>query len=137
MASRTKFENSNEIGCFVKLTNSFCLVADGASEDLYEAFRTELDGVPIVPMSIAGTKMVGRMTAGNSTGLLVPATTTDEELEVLTNSLPDIKIRKLEEKLSALGNCIACNDRVALIHPEMDEDTEAAIAEVLNVEVYR
>ena len=50
---------------------------------------------------------------------------------------PDVKIRIVEDKLSALGNCIVCNDNVALIHPDMDAETEAIIAEVLQVEVYR
>jgi len=44
---------------------------------------------------------------------------------------------KVDEKLSALGNCIVCNDHVALIHPDLDKDTEDIIADVLKVEVYR
>lgn len=89
-------------------------------------------------MTIANTKIVGRMVAGNKNGLLVPMTTTDEELEALKVGLPkDFKVLKVEEKLSALGNCIACNDRVALVHPDLDVETENQIKEVLNVEVYR
>ena len=58
---------------------------------------------------------------GNSKGLLVPHTTTEEELKLLTNSLPDgVVVKRIEEKLSALGNIIACNDSVALLHPEAD-----------------
>ncbi|CAA7038037.1 unnamed protein product [Microthlaspi erraticum] len=39
------------------------------------------------------------------------------ELEHLRNSLPDkVVVRRIEERLSALGNCIACNDHVALAH---------------------
>lgn len=56
----------------------------------------------------------------------------------MRNSLPEtIKVRRLEEKLSAFGNCIACNDYVALIHPEMDKESEEIIADVLGVEVFR
>jgi translation initiation factor 6 len=36
-----------------------------------------------------------------------------------------------------LGNVIACNDHVALIHPELDKNTEEIIADVLGVETYR
>ena len=43
----------------------------------------------------------------------------------------------MEERLSALGNVIACNDHVALIHPELDKNTEEIVADVLGVETYR
>ena len=65
------------------------------------------------------------MCAGNKRGLLLPMNTTDMELQVIRNSLPDsVRIQRVEERLSALGNCIACNDHVALIHPELDKNTE-------------
>ena len=39
--------------------------------------------------------------------------------------------------MSALGNVIACNDYVALVHPDIDRETEEIIADVLQVEVFR
>lgn len=139
MASRTQFENSNEVGVFSKLTNSYCLVAVGGSENFYSAFEAELgDVIPIVRTTIAGTRIVGRMTAGNRRGLLVPTQTTDQELMHLRNSLPDtVKIQRVEERLSALGNVICCNDYVALVHPDIERETEELIADVLGVEVFR
>ena len=75
---------------------------------------------------------------GNRHGLLVPSTTTDQELQHLRNSLPDaVAIQRVEERLSALGNVIACNDHVALVHPDVDRETEEIIADVLKVEVFR
>lgn len=87
---------------------------------------------------------------GNKNGLLVPNTCSDQELKVIRNSLPDkvkvnflfylflnLKVKRIEEKLSALGNCIACNDYVALIHSDLDKETEEIIADTLGVEVFR
>ena len=96
------------------------------------------DVIPIVHASIAGTRIIGRLTAGNRHGLLVPAGTTDQELQHLRNSLPDtVALQRIEERLSALGNVIACNDHVALVHPDVDRETEEIIADVLKVEVFR
>lgn len=124
---------------FSTLTNSYCLLTIGGSQNFYSAFESELgDVIPIVHTTIAGTRIVGRMTAGNRRGLLVPISTTDQELQHLRNSLPDtVKIQRVEERLSALGNVICCNDYVALVHPDIERETEELIADVLGVEVFR
>lgn len=139
MAVRAQFENSAEIGVFSKLTNAYCLTALASSTNFYSVFESELAGViPIVHTTIAGTRIVGRLTAGNRHGLLVPSTTTDQELQHLRNSLPpSVAIQRVEERLSALGNVIACNDYVALVHPDIDRETEEIIADTLKVEVFR
>jgi translation initiation factor 6 (eIF-6) len=83
MATRAQFEGSNDIGVFSKLTNSYGLVAIGGSENFYSVFESVVkDVVPLVHTTIAGTRIVGRLTAGNRHGLLVPQTTTDQELQV-------------------------------------------------------
>lgn len=44
-----------------------------------------------------------------------------QELQHIRNSLPDqVRVRRVEERLSALGNVIACNDYVAIVHPDLD-----------------
>lgn len=81
--------------------------------------------ISVVHASIAGCRIIGRLTVGNRKGLVVPHSTTDLELQHLRNALPDaVKIQRVEERLSALGNVIACNDYVALVHPDIDRETE-------------
>ncbi|XP_054163566.1 eukaryotic translation initiation factor 6-like [Oppia nitens] len=139
MAFRVQFEGNNEVGVFAKLTNSYALVAIGGSENFYSVFENELsEAVPVIHASIAGCRIVGRMTVGNRHGLLVPSTTTDQELQHLRNSLPDtVRIERIEERLSALGNVVAANDYVALVHPDLDRETEEIIVDTLKVEVFR
>uniref|UniRef100_A0A0X3PQR0 Eukaryotic translation initiation factor 6 n=1 Tax=Schistocephalus solidus TaxID=70667 RepID=A0A0X3PQR0_SCHSO len=123
MALRAQFEGHNDIGVFTRLTNTYCLVSIGGSEGYYSVFEAELgDSIPVIHASIAGIRTVGCLTAGNSKGLLLPHTATDQELTHLTNSLPEkVNVRRIEERLSALGNTIVCNDYVALIHPDLDK----------------
>ncbi|CAI8506814.1 unnamed protein product [Pichia kudriavzevii] len=125
MAARAQFENSNEVGVFSKLTNSYALVAVGGSENFYSAFEAELgDVIPIVHTTIAGTRIVGRMTAGNRRGLLVPTQTTDQELLHLRNSLPDtVKIQRIEERLSAL------------VHPQTTIQDQEELSSLLQVPI--
>jgi len=138
MAVRAQFENSNEIGVFAKLTNSYCLAAIGGA-DHFRVFENELsDHIPVVHTTIAGCRIIGRLTSGNRKGLLLPNTTTDQEMLHIRNSLPEtVVVQRVEERLSALGNCIVCNDYVALVHPDVDRETEEIIADTLGVEVFR
>lgn len=139
MATRCQFENSNDVGVFAKLTNAYCMVGLGGAENFYSVFEAELaEHIPVIKTSIAGTRLVGRMTVGNRNGLLLPNTTSDQEMMHIRNSLPDeVVVQRIDERLSALGNTIACNDYVALIHPDIDRETEELVADVLGVEVFR
>ena len=44
-------------------------------------------------------------------------------LALLTHSLSlsHLQIKRVDERLSALGNVIACNDYVAIVHPDLDK----------------
>ena len=87
---------------------------------------------------MGGNRFVGRTVAGNARGLVVPNTTTDNELQHLRNSLPEkVVVQRIEERLSALGNVILSNDHVALVHPDTDKETVDVVADVLGVEVFR
>lgn len=139
MAIRVQFENSNEVGVFARLTNSYALIALGGSENFSSVFEAELaQHIPVVYTTIGGTRVIGRVCVGNRKGLLVSSICTDQELLHLRNSLPDnVKIRRIEERLSALGNCITVNDYAGLIHTDLDRETEEIIQDVLDIEVFR
>jgi len=139
MILRTRFEASDDVGVFCKLTNSYCLVATGASQHFYSVFEAELAShIPVVHCSIGDARVIGRLVVGNKHGLLVPSMTTDQELQHLRNALPDtVKIQRVEERLSALGNCICANDHVALVHTDISRETEEIIRDTLKVQTFR
>ncbi len=139
MATVTRFQSSGEIGVFSLLTNSYCLVGMGTCENFYASFEQELaNHIPVVHTKAYDTRIIGTMLAGNKNGLVVPSIISDNELQHLRNSLPEeVRIRKIDDRISTLGNCISCNDHVALIHPEFDRESEELIGDVLGVEVFR
>ncbi|GJN31879.1 hypothetical protein PR202_gb20334 [Eleusine coracana subsp. coracana] len=131
-----QFENNCEVGVFSKLTNAYCLVAIGGSENFYRL--ASLLGFTILSYCVDLILTILIDDSGNKNGLLLPHTTTDQELQHLRNCLPDqVVVQRIDERLSALGNCVACNDHVALTHPDLDKETEELIADVLGVEVFR
>jgi translation initiation factor 6 len=72
MAFRVKYENSSEVGVFSRLTNGYCLAALGGSANFYSVFEGELaDHIPVIYATIAGTRIVGRMTAGAHISLCI------------------------------------------------------------------
>ncbi|KAN0134452.1 hypothetical protein V8E53_007598 [Lactarius tabidus] len=124
MATRLQFENSSDIGVFSKLTNAHCLVAIQGSTNFYSVFEAELSEViPVVHTSIGGTCIIGRLTAGNRHGLLVPSTTTDQELQHAAPS----------QTLSPSSLSRSVSPRSATL----SRATEEIIADVLKVEVFR
>ena len=55
-------------------------------------------------------------------GLSMCAAAGFAEMMHIRNSLPDeVVVQRIDERLNSLGNCIACNDYVALIHPDIDK----------------
>ena len=119
------FENSSDVGVFAKLTNKYALIAFGGAEQ-FKVVEQELEEhIPVIICTVATTNLVGRMSVGNGKGLLLPNNCSDKEMMHIRNSLPEgIIVQRVEEKLSALGNCIVCNDHVALVHPDLDRETE-------------
>ncbi len=58
----------------------------------------------MVHTSINGCHFVGRVVVGNKRGLLLPSTTTDQELQHLRNALPDsIVIQRIEVTQSQIS----------------------------------
>ena len=138
MALRAQFEGSSDIGVFTKLTNKYCIMSNGGSSS-YKFIEEELSShIPCFTATVAGLKVIGNLTVGNRKGLIIPTNCSDVELLHIRNSLPDdIIVQKVEERLTALGNIIACNDYVALCHPEIDRETEEIIGDVLGVETIK
>lgn len=138
MVSRCKFQNSSEIGAYARITNSYALLPFNTSENFFSVFEEKLaEHIPVFHASIAGTAILGRLCVGNDKGLLVPSTTTDQELQQLRDCLPDkVVVQRVDERLSALGNVISCNDHTALYHPELDSQTVEIIGDVLGVDAF-
>ena len=59
-----QFENSSEVGVFSLLTSTYCLVPEN-NHNFLSVFEGEIaDSIPVIPISFAGTKIIGRLCTG-------------------------------------------------------------------------
>lgn len=134
---RIHYDGSSEIGAFATLTSSYCVVGASHTSQFYNEVLEYLQ-IPVIETTINGIRAVGNQIQGNKHGLLVPSTTLDHELISIRRQIPEnVRVRRIDERLNALGNIILCNDHVAIIHPEVDNETIEIIENVLNVKAFK
>jgi translation initiation factor 6 len=119
---RSQFRSSSDIGIFTLLTNTYALIPFNSKKQFSSLYEITLNhNIPIISCSIASSHTIGCLTVGNSKGLLLPSTATNNEIEYLCEQLPDdMIVERIDDKLTSLGNSIACNDKVALVNPKFD-----------------
>jgi len=139
MTIKINYQSTSEIGTFIKLTNSYCIVPATLSKKTLFKIKSELgERFPIVFSHTLGSNCQGRLIVCNSKGVILPSQTTTEEFTFIKNSVPDnVVVRYADDNLSALGNCIALNDFSAILSPDLSKKTENLISDTLGVEVFK
>ncbi len=120
------------MGAFSFANDSFVLIPPDVSRKVVEVFEENLS-VEVQKATVAGSVLLGIMIAGNNHGLLLPSSSTDEELEAIRN-LGDFSVERLQTKLTALGNLILANDQGAVVSSLFDEKTLQKVESVLEVD---
>jgi translation initiation factor 6 len=130
---RTDFEGDVNVGAFGIITDKFVFTSPNMSEKSMDMIERTFN-LPLIQTTIATTDIIGIMSVANSQGILVPYTTTSDELKVLKHS-SDIKVDWIESKMTALGNIVLANDNGAICHPEFNAKARKKITDILDVEV--
>ncbi|MFW9787814.1 MAG: translation initiation factor IF-6 [Candidatus Thorarchaeota archaeon] len=133
MIARTDFEGDSNVGAYGIATDRFVFVSSNMSEKGLDSIEKTFN-LPLVQTTIATLDAVGLVSVATSNGILVPYTTTDEELAQL-KSASEIPVDWLDDKMTALGNIIIANDNGAMCHPDFDFKARQKISDTLGVEV--
>ncbi len=121
------------VGAFGIATDRFVFVSPNMSEKSLDVFEKTFN-LPLVQSTVATLDAVGIVSAANSNGIIVPYTTTDEELAQL-KKYSDFNVGWIDSKMTALGNIVLANDHGAICHPEFDTRARKKIADILDVDV--
>ena len=121
------------IGIFVSVNDKFVFVPNGfaktKAENLAHYLQTEYLMTPI-----ANTRLLGILMVLNNHGILLPRTSSPEEIANL-RKCTDLNVKILDTKHNALGNLICVNDKGGVISPIIEKDCIKEIEDVLDIEV--
>ncbi|UCE10830.1 MAG: translation initiation factor IF-6 [Candidatus Thorarchaeota archaeon] len=133
MIARTNFEGDPNVGAFAVITDRVIFTSPNMSEKSLDTLERVFN-LPMLQSTVAKMDAVGIFSVANSEGLVLPYTTTDEELVYIKEN-SDLRVDWIDSKMTALGNVILANDHGAICHPDFDKAAKDKIADVLDVEV--
>lgn len=123
---QTDYKGNENIGFYGVVSDTYAVfTVDFKTRDLF-------DNHCVKDIRIGGTDLIGLFATGNSNGLVVPDLVRDHEAEQLRDS--DVPFHIVEDRYTAIGNLILCNDTGCIISPHL-EDHRDAIADGLDVPV--
>ena len=119
------------MGLFSRTNNDTLLLPFGFAETKAKKLKEYLDVEKIIHVSIAGTRLIGPMTAMNNNGILLPYTVSDDEIRILKQT--GLNVDRLKSKFTAVGNLISANDKGALVSNLFKGEADQNIKDILGV----
>ena len=121
------------IGIFTSVNDKFVFVPNGfaktKAENLAHYLQTEYLMTPV-----ANTRLLGILMVLNNHGILLPRTSSPEEITNL-RKCTDLNVKILDTKYNALGNLISVNDKGGIVSPIIEKEYVKEIEDVLDIEV--
>jgi len=121
------------IGVFTSVNDKFVFIPNGfaktKAENLANYLQTEYLMTPV-----ANTRLLGILMVLNNHGILLPKTSSPEEIANLRKRT-DLNVKMLDTKHNALGNLICVNDKGGVISPIIEKEYIKEIEDTLDIEV--
>ena len=121
------------IEIFTSVNDKFVFIPNGfaktKAENLANYLQTEY-----ITTSVANTRLLGVLMVLNNHGVLLPQTSSPEEIANLRKHT-DLNVKILDTKYNALGNLICVNDKGGIVSPVIEKEYIKEIEDVLDIEV--
>jgi len=121
------------IGIFTNVNDKFVFIPNGfaktKAENLAQYLQTECITTPV-----ANTRLLGVLMVLNNHGILLPSTSSPEEIANLRKQT-GLNVKILDTKYNALGNLICANDKGGIVSPIIEKEHIKEIEDVLDIEV--
>ncbi|RMF55913.1 translation initiation factor IF-6 [Candidatus Woesearchaeota archaeon] len=130
--AKTSFNGNPNIGLYAFATDDYCIVGREVQKKSIRLIEKVLK-VKVYQMNLCGTSLIGVFAVANKKCLLVPDIILESEKEQLEKLKIPFKI--IKTKLTALGNNIIANDKVAIVNPNFSAEEKSEIGKALGVTV--
>jgi translation initiation factor 6 len=124
---------SPNLGLFLRANDNTLLIPFGFADTKTKKLKEYLNVKKIMHVSIAGTRLIGPMTVMNNSGMLLPSTASDEEIQILKQT--GLNVERLQSKFTAIGNLILANDKGAIVSSLFNDEVHQSIRDVLGVPI--
>jgi translation initiation factor 6 len=128
------FNENPNVGVFCRTNETIAFVRKGLSSKITRRIQSALD-VTLVELSIADASIVGSLLTLNSTGAIVTDFADQEALDCIERQ--GLAIHVIQDTFNAAGNDILLNDKGAMVHPSLSDESLKAIEKTCGVPVAR
>ena len=125
--------SGSNIGIFTSVNDKFVFIPNGFAKTKAENLANYLQTEYIIT-SVASTRLLGVLMVLNNHGILLPRTSSPEEIANLRKHT-GLNVKMLDTKHNALGNLICVNDKGGVISPIIEKGFIKEIEDVLDIEV--
>jgi translation initiation factor 6 len=134
MIRRVNLGGNPNLGVSIAATENVAIVPATIQPKIVGLIEECLE-VQVIKTAISGSNLAGALVCGNSNGFVVSKYAFDREIETIRSM--GLKVEKIPDKFTAVGNIILANDQGALVSPLLSDESEELISQVLDVEVKR
>ena len=121
------------IGVSCAANENLALVPTSVDDAIQKKIAETLD-LEVLPITIAGSKLIGSLLVMNSNGVVVNNFIETGEILKLKEFM---NVTIIEDKLNAVGNNVLTNDNGALVHKQITKTSLNQIEDALGVEVMK
>ena len=128
------FNENPNVGVFCRTNESVAFVRKGLSKKVKNILSSVLE-VKVVELSVADATIIGSLLCLNSKGAIVTDFADYDAIKIIKNN--GLNVCVIKDKLNAAGNDILVNDKGALVHPDLKDESIKDIKKTLEVPVFR
>jgi translation initiation factor 6 len=132
MIRRVNLAGNPNLGVSLAATDKVALAPPNLHEKMLKLVEECLQ-VPVIRTPISGSSLVGALAVGNSKGFVVSRYAFEGEIEKIKEF--GLKVERIPDRLTAVGNIILANDHGAVANPFLSDEAIKVVSETLDVAV--